>query len=78
MKAKILDGFLMIKEVESIGSISVIKVSMKSERDDWAAEYLNAPAAIEYNGRIYGRSAWNSDKGEIYYRTDAKLVKVCS
>ena len=28
--------------------------------------------AIEYDGEIYGRSGWNSDRHVAYYRSDVK------
>lgn len=35
--------------------------------------FIRSPHAIEYDGERYGRSGWNSDRHEIYYRSD-KLV----
>lgn len=34
------------------------------------------PRAIEYQGRLYGCSGWNSDRCVAYYRTDCDVAKV--
>jgi hypothetical protein len=41
--------------------------------------YKAAPAAIEYEGRKYGKSCFNSDRFRIYYRTDmmASVAVIC-
>tara|TARA_R100000008_G_C3527117_1_gene137177 strand:+ start:448 stop:678 length:231 start_codon:yes stop_codon:yes gene_type:complete len=35
-------------------------------------EYKRTPSGIVYDGKVYGRTGWNSDKHVVYYRTDAK------
>lgn len=47
---------------------------------DTYEEYKALPLLIEYQGRKYGKSCWNSDRFTAYYRTDkvanfAKVVK---
>ena len=37
-------------------------------------EYMGSPMALAYQGLVYGRSSYNSDKLEILYRTDRKSV----
>jgi hypothetical protein len=32
--------------------------------------YRRLPDVIECNGRLYGKSCWNSDQQKAYYRTD--------
>ncbi len=32
------------------------------------------PAAINYEGKQYGRTGWNSDANVAYYRTDKKVA----
>ena len=34
--------------------------------------FIRTPHAIEYDGTVYGRSGWNSDRCCAYYRTDIK------
>ena len=38
--------------------------------------FINTPHAIEYDGQVYGRTGWNSDKFVAYYRTDKKVARV--
>lgn len=77
MEAKILDGYLTIKSHEVMGSLGIIKICFKSrDKKDWDDEYWTAPAAIEFNGRIYGKSSYNTDYGDICYRTDRALARI--
>lgn len=32
--------------------------------------YCKLPDVIECNGRLYGKSCWDSDRQKAYYRTD--------
>jgi hypothetical protein len=34
--------------------------------------FIRTPHALEYDGVVYGRSGWNSDKCCAYYRSDVK------
>ena len=38
------------------------------------AGFIGAPPALEFNGRVFGRSSFNSDHGDICYRTDRALA----
>ena len=38
--------------------------------------HASLPDAIEYRGRHYGKSSWNSDTMTACYRTDKPLAKV--
>lgn len=37
--------------------------------------YKALPAAVTFDGQVFGKKGWNSDKGRAYYGTD-KLVAV--
>ena len=37
-------------------------------------EYIASPMALVYQGVVYGRSSYNSDKLEIIYRTDKETA----
>lgn len=37
-------------------------------------EYMAAPMALVYQGVVYGRASYNSDKLEILYRTDKQTA----
>jgi hypothetical protein len=38
-------------------------------------EYKSLPAAVRYEGQVYGKAGWNSDTNAVYYRTDVKIAK---
>ena len=37
--------------------------------------YQKLPNVIEVEGRLYGKSGWDSDKEKAYYRTDMIIAK---
>ena len=36
------------------------------------------PSAVVFEGRLYGRTGWNSDRHVAYYRTDAPIAMACA
>ena len=38
--------------------------------------FRSAPAALHFNGRVFGRSAFDTDRGWIVYRTDRPVAYV--
>lgn len=36
--------------------------------------YSTLPAAIEFEGKRYGKSGWNSDTCKCFYRTDVRVA----
>lgn len=37
-------------------------------------EFRIQPSGLEYEGRVYGRTGWNSDRCVAYYSTRVKLA----
>ena len=37
------------------------------------ADYKKTPAAVEYQGRVYGRTGWNSDRMVAYFKSDREF-----
>lgn len=37
-------------------------------------EYHNLPQVVEYRGRVFGKTGWNSDLNLAYFRTDARVA----
>jgi len=37
-------------------------------------EYRALPAALRFEGQLYGRTGWNSDRGQAYYRAGHKVA----
>ena len=40
---------------------------------DWL-ELRILPSAVVFEGRLYGKTGWNSDKHVAHYRTDAQIA----
>jgi hypothetical protein len=43
--------------------------------DDPYGSFKKLPAALEYEGRIYGKSGFNSDKNRAYYKAGMPLAR---
>ena len=44
------------------------------DSDDPYRSFKKLPAAIEYLGRVLGKTGYDSDKNRAYYRSDAKIA----
>ena len=66
MQAKPVQNAITVRSAETLPDVA--KVVMIDVAD--YIDYIRTPHAIEYDGEIYGRSGWNSDKHVVYYRTD--------
>jgi hypothetical protein len=66
MQAKALYQSFTVRSAETLPD--GVKVVMLDVAD--YIDFIRKPHAIEYEGQIYGRSGWNSDKCVAYYRTD--------
>lgn len=42
------------------------------------AEFRRLPAAINFEGKAYGKSGWNSDHNVAYYRTDKPFATIAN
>lgn len=62
-----------ISAVQTIGSLSIITLDM---RFGIYEEFAEMPRALRFEGRVYGKSAYNSDVMQAYYRTDTLLAEV--
>lgn len=43
--------------------------------DDPYGSFEQLPAALEYEGRIYGKSGYNSDRNRAYYKAGMPLAR---
>jgi len=66
MQAKSLQNAVTVRATETLPD--GVKVVMLDVAD--YIDFIRKPHAIEYEGQIYGRTGWNSDKCVAYYRTD--------
>lgn len=71
MTAKVRSEFISILTVEKYKGLTVATTACR----DFNA-YLDLPDAIEVEGKVLGKTGWNSDRSLAYFRDDAKLGKV--
>lgn len=71
MKAKALNAITILQTVTLPNGVKVL-ISDCADHQEFKA----LPAAVEFQGTKYGRSAWNSDLGIAYYRSD-RLTAAC-
>lgn len=43
--------------------------------DDPYGSFKKLPAAVEYEGRIYGKTAYNSDRNRAYYKAGVPVAR---
>ncbi len=66
MKAKALENAISVRTAVTLpDGVKVVTIDVADYID-----FIRTPHAVEYNGQVYGRSGWNSDKCIAYYRTD--------
>jgi len=66
MQAKSLQNAVTVRSTETLpDGVKVVMVDVADYID-----FIRTPHAIEYDGQIYGRTGWNSDRCIAYYRTD--------
>lgn len=77
MKASIVTDAILINRVESTGRTKCLVVKLK-ETEHWEmfCEYQKLPSVVEFEGIVYGRSGWNSDTGEAYYKPDVVVARI--
>jgi hypothetical protein len=66
-----LENALFILLVEQFDGTTCLKV-----RCTGFEHFMQLPAAVMYDDRIFGKTGWNSDRGEAYYRDDQKVAFV--
>ena len=62
-------------EIETVwerDGIGCIEVALDSA--DPYASFKKLPSAVEYNGRVYGKSGYDSDVNRAYFRTDKPIA----
>lgn len=53
------------------GGLTILEVDML---EGTASEFHRMPAALSYDGRLFGKSAFNSDTNRAYYRSDVRVA----
>ena len=71
-RAEPFQDVVPIASVQTLGDLSIIIVDMRYGNHE---EFADMPRAVRFEGRVYGRTAYNSDVMQAYYRTDAMLAE---
>jgi len=72
MKAKAEPEYFTIQNHETLpNGVNVIILPLGE-----GVTFSKLPQVISYEGRLYGKTGWNSDRQVCYYRDDAHIAKV--
>jgi hypothetical protein len=75
MQATPVKNGIVIEEVNSYENVTFLTVSLGGgEHWEMFQTYSKLPPVVEYNGKFFGKSCWNSDNGRAYYRSDAAIA----
>ena len=67
----------VLVELSDYHGIGFATVDLHGENHfDLYQHYKSLPNVIECNGRLYGKSCWDSDRQKAYYRTDRHFATV--
>jgi hypothetical protein len=70
MLAQSLQNAISVKQAETLpNGVKVVMIDCCDYYD-----FTQKPHAVSYEGQVYGRTGWNSDKMIAYYRTDKKVA----
>jgi len=70
------DSIAIMNAYTMPNQVGVIEVKLQADYEEALERFASLPDAIEYRGRHYGKSSWNSDTMTACYRTDKPLAKV--
>jgi hypothetical protein len=70
--ARGIDAIRIISAREQTSGELAVLVTSCLDHDDFQA----LPRAVEYRGRVFGLTGWNSDRHVAYYRCDAAVAMV--
>lgn len=74
MIAKIVENHILIERIESLPNKAKCAFGRVAANDYDAFGAM--PDVIEINSELFGKTGWNSDTGEVFYRSDAMFARV--
>lgn len=75
MQANPVKNAVVVECVENYENVTFLTVSLGGgEHWDMWQTYSKLPAVVEFNGKLFGKSCWNSDNGRGYYRSDIPVA----
>lgn len=78
MFAHVVEQVVKVQEAQELpDGVGVLVTALDGWCDEMPHEvFARQPAALYYNGRVYGKSAFDSDRNVAFYRTDVALAEV--
>lgn len=77
MKCYPKNDAILVDSVQKVENITILVVSLGGgEHWDMYQVYKNLPDVVTYDDQDFGKSAWNSDVGRAYYRSDYAIAFV--
>ena len=68
MQAQPVNDAVLLRLVETLpDGVTVLTVDVADYM-----HFIRSPMALRFNGRLYGRSGWNSDRHVGHYRSDVR------
>lgn len=75
MNANPVKNAVVIEEINTCEGVTFLTVCLNgSEHWDMYQSYCKLPDVVEFDGKVFGKSCWNSDYGRAYYRSDMKIA----
>lgn len=71
-KAKVLSDLMAVEPSACDGDYFL---TVDIDSDDPYGSFKKLPAGLEYEGRIYGKTAYNSDRNKAYYKAGVPLAR---
>jgi len=75
MQADPVKNAVLVESVENCGEFTFLTVSLGGGEhwDLWQA-FSRLPNVVEFNGVLFGKISWDSDKGRGYYRSGMNVA----
>lgn len=70
------DSIAIMNAYTMPNQVSVIEIKLPADYEEALDRFTALPDALEFRGKQYGKSSWNSDTRTACYRTDRPLAKV--
>jgi hypothetical protein len=72
LQAKVVERMISIDDSGvALNGTGIISIQCDGPPEDVYSQFKSAPAVLEFAGRHYGKSCFDSGRFRIYYRTDA-------
>jgi hypothetical protein len=75
MLANPVKNAVVVESIQDCEGVRFLTVSLGGgEHWDMFQTYSKLPNVVEFNGQLFGKSCWDSDKGRAYYRSDMAIA----